>query len=55
MGTLRYILKNATGGILQVGANANDMINLKMSAGSMEGHLRRIVGIDQSKVETTTC
>ena len=47
-------LKNATGEyFFQVGANANDMINLKMSSGFHMKGIMSMLGIDPNKVETT--
>ena len=46
-------LKNATGEyFFQVGANANDMINLKMSCGFHMKGIMSMLGIDPAKVET---
>ena len=47
-------LKNATGEyFFQVGANANDMINLKMSSGFHMKGIMSMLSIDPNKVETT--
>ena len=47
-------LKNATGEyFFQVGANANDMISLKMSSGFHMKGIMSMLGIAPAKVETT--